>query len=89
VAPVFGVSDPRQALALVLAIVVLAMASDAPHKRIEFRWQRDRTTLTAESGGDRRSARYELEPRDRGCSLQFDQPFVPDARQSTYWSDVR
>ena len=65
------------------------MASDAPHKRIEFRWQRDRSTLTAESAGERRSARYEIEQRDWGCSLRFDQPFVADDQQSTHWSDVR
>jgi hypothetical protein len=65
------------------------MASEAPHKRIEFRWQRDRSTLTAETDGDSRSARYEIKQRDWGCSLWFDRPFIPDDQQSTYWSDIR
>jgi hypothetical protein len=36
------------------------------------------------SGGDSRSARYEIKQRDWGCSLWFDRPFIPDDQQSVH-----
>jgi hypothetical protein len=65
------------------------MASDAPHERIDFRWERDRETVTAEAGGERRTVRYEIRPRESGCYLWFEAPFLPDDGQSTHWSDRR
>ena len=65
------------------------MAGDAPHKRLAFRWRRDRETLTAESGGESRTVRYEITRHSSGCFLTFDARFLPDDGQSTHWSDSR
>jgi hypothetical protein len=63
------------------------MDSDAPHKRLAFRWRRDRETLTAEAGGESRTVRYEITRHNLHCFLRFAGRFLPDEGQKTSWRD--
>jgi hypothetical protein len=66
------------------------MASDAPQKRLEFRWQADGSRLTAETGGELRTVRYEIKPLDEdGCWIRFEDVFLPDEGQSRHYSNHR
>jgi len=65
------------------------MASDAPHIRKEFRWERTSSTLTA-SYDDRapRSVSYTVHRQAGACWLTFkDHPFVTDGSGFRHFAD--
>lgn len=65
------------------------MASDAPHDRKEFTWERTASTLTVAYDRDqRRSVDYRIERRRNACYLTFTvHPFVGDGSGFRHFAD--
>ena len=67
------------------------MSDDAPHLRMNFRWQNNGSSLTVVSDGARRTVEYRIESwghiTEGLCFIQFDDDFLPDTQVADQYTN--